>query len=468
MSMRNKYFGDRAFYKMALTVSIPMMLQNFITNFVSLLDNFMVGAVGTEEMTAVSIVNQILFVFNLVVFGALSGAGIFTAQYHGKQDNSGVRFTLRFKVAISLLLSVIAVVLLIVLDDTFIGLFIHDVDPNINVEQTILFAKEYLKIMLWGLAPFALASALSSTLRETEETLVPMLMGLAAVITNCLFNYLLIFGKIGFPRLGVRGAAIATVLSRFVEFGLLAVYCFKKRGRFPYLHGAFRSLHIPAGVLGQIGKKGMPLLFNELFWSSGVALTGAGYSLHGLSVVAGYSISSTVVNLFTIAFLSFGAAIGIIVGKQLGASEFDEAVDSCRKLSVFAVLMSLGVTLIVVLVGYRIPMLYNTTEQSKEFAMYFIRTSALFFPFTAFANASYFTLRSGGRTGLTILYDSVLVMTVSVPAVFLLYYAAHLDIWKVYPIIQALEILKCLIGYAFLKKRIWVKNIVDTTEQGER
>ena len=138
-------------------------------------------------------------------------------------------------------------------------------------------------------------------------------------------------------------------------------------------------MHIPAGVLGQIGKKGMPLLFNELFWSSGVALTGAGYSLHGLSVVAGYSISSTVVNLFTIAFLSFGAAIGIIVGKQLGASEFDEAVDSCRKLSVFAVLMSLGVTLIVVLVGYRIPMLYNTTEQSKEFAMYFIRTSALFF-----------------------------------------------------------------------------------------
>ena len=466
--MKKKYFGDRAFYKMALTVSIPMMLQNFITNFVSLLDNFMVGAVGTEEMTAVSIVNQILFVFNLVVFGALSGAGIFTAQYHGKKDEDGIRSTLRFKVGIGILLSVLAIVILILLDDQLIGLFIHDVDPHIDVAKTIVFSKLYLKIMLLGLVPFALASALSSTLRETEETLVPMLMGMAAVVTNCIFNYLLIFGKLGFPHLGVRGAAIATVLSRYVEFGLLAVYCFKKRGRFPYFCGAFKSLRIPPAVMEQIAKKGLPLLFNELFWSSGIALIGSGYSLHGLSVVAGYSISSTVVNLFTIAFLSFGSAIGIIVGKQLGANNFEEAVDSCRKLSVFAVMMSLGITIIVLLGGYKIPLLYNTTAQSKDYAMYFIRVSALFFPFTAFANASYFTLRSGGKTGLTILYDSVFVMTVSVPAVYLLYYAAHLDIWKVYPIIQSLEILKCLIGYIFLKTGIWVKNIVGTDEQGEQ
>ncbi len=466
--MRKKYFGDRAFYKMALTVSIPMMLQNFITNFVSLLDNFMVGAVGTEEMTAVSIINQILFVFNLVVFGALSGAGIFTAQYHGKKDEDGIRSTLRFKVGIGILLTVLAVGMLILLDDQFIGLFIHDVDPHVDVEQTIRFSKEYLKIVLWGLAPFALASALSSTLRETEETLVPMLMGLAAVVTNCLFNYLLIFGKFGFPELGVRGAAIATVLSRYVEFGLLAVYCIKKRDRFRYFHGAFKSLRIPPAVMGQIARKGLPLLFNEFFWSSGIALIGSGYSLHGLSVVAGYSISSTVVNLFTIAFISFGSAIGIIIGKQLGANEFDQAVDSCRKLSVFAVLMSLGITLIVLTVGYKVPMLYNTTVQSKDYAMYFIRVSALFFPFTAYANASYFTLRSGGKTGITIIYDSVFMMTISVPAVYLLYYAAHLDIWKVYAIIQSLEILKCLIGFAFLRSGIWVRNIVSTEPQGEQ
>ena len=463
--MRKKYFGDRAFYKMALTVSIPMMLQNFITNFVSLLDNFMVGAVGTEEMTSVSIVNQILFVFNLVVFGALSGAGIFTAQYHGKKDDDGIRFTLRFKIGIGILLSVIALLLFLLLDDQFIGLFIHDVDPHVDVTATIQFAKAYLKIILWGLAPFALASALSSTLRETDETFIPMVMVMAAVLTNCVFNYLLIFGKFGFPTLGVRGAAIATVMSRYVEFGLLAVYCFKKRDRFRYLSGAFKSLRIPTYVLGEIAKKGLPLLFNELFWSSGIALIGSGYSLHGLSVVAGYSISSTVVNLFTIAFISFGSAIGIIIGKQLGANEFEEAVDSCRKLSVFAVMMSLGITLIVLLGGYKVPLLYNTTVQSKEYAMYFIRVSALFFPFTAFANASYFTLRSGGRTGVTIIYDSVFVMTVSVPTVFLLYYAAHLDIWKVYPIVQSLEILKCLIGYAFLKKRIWVRNIVGSEEK---
>ncbi|HBL41607.1 MAG TPA: MATE family efflux transporter, partial [Ruminococcaceae bacterium] len=269
--------------------------------------------------------------------------------------------------------------------------------------------------------------------------------------------------------LGVKGAAIATVMSRYVEFGLLAVYYFIKRNRFRYVQGAFSSIRIPKNVLSQIAKKGLPLLLNEFFWSSGMTLLSSGYSLHGLTVMAGYSISSTVVNLFTIAFISFGSAIGIIIGKQLGANEFDNAVDSCRKLSTFAVMMSLGITLIVVLFGYKIPLLYNTTEQSKEYAMYFIRISSVFFPFTAFANSSYFTLRSGGKTGITIIYDSVFIMAVSVPTVFLLYYAAHLNIWQVYPIVQSLEIIKCIIGYAFLKKRIWVNNIVsdDEAQKGE-
>ena len=276
---------------MTLSVALPIMIQNFITNFVSMLDNLMVGSLGTEQMSGVSIVNQLIFVFSLAIFGALSGAGIFTAQFFGKGDDEGIRYTVRFKMIISLLIFVVGTAVFFLFDSQLIGLFIHDVDPSCDLNATIDFAESYLKVILWGLLPFTLSQAFSSTLRETGETLAPMLAGLAAVITNCVFNYLLIFGKFGFPKLGVVGAAIATDISRYVECIIIIAYTFIKRSRFKYINGAFRSAYIPRPVLKQITIKGMPLLLNEFLWSSGMMLLSVAYSLHGLSVVAGYSIS---------------------------------------------------------------------------------------------------------------------------------------------------------------------------------
>ncbi len=462
MSIFKKFVGDKAFYKMTLTVAVPIMIQNFITNFVSMLDNLMVGSLGTEQMSGVSIVNQLIFVFGLAIFGALSGAGIFTAQFYGKNDNDGIRYTLRYKLIASVLLFAIALVVFILFDDNLINLYLHESDDSGDISLTLNYAKDYLKVILWGLLPFCIAQIFSSTLRETGETVAPMVAGFIAVLTNCAFNWVLIFGKLGFPALGVVGAAIATVISRYVECGIIIIYVVKKKYRFTYFKGAFRSFLIPKKIFKDITLKGMPLLFNEFFWSLGMSLLSMAYSLYGISVVAGYSISSTVMNLANIAFISLGSSIGIIVGKQLGANKFKEAVDTDRKLITFSAFLSAVIGIGVFLVGDKIPLLYNTTEESKELAGYFIKVCSLFIPVHSFANATYFTIRSGGKTLVTFLMDSVFIMCISVPIAFSLYYVFKLPIWTTFFIVQCIDIIKVIIGLLLVKKKVWLNNIVET------
>ncbi len=456
-----KFIGDKAFYKMAMTVAVPIMIQNFITNFVNMLDNLMVGRLGTEQMSGVSIVNQLIFIFSLAVFGALSGAGIFTAQFFGKNDNDGIRHTIRYKVVITLLLLAVATVIFLVFDDQLINMFLHESDSNGDIELTLSYAKAYLRIMMWGAVPFCITQVFSSTLRETGETVAPMVAGFIAVVTNCCFNALLIFGLLGFPALGVRGAAIATTISRFVECGLIIFYVIVKRHKFTYFKGVFKSLHIPKKTFRDITFKGTPLLFNEFFWSLGMSLLSVAYSLHGIDVVAGYSISSTVMNLANIAFISLGSSIGIIIGKQLGANQFEKAYDTDRKLITFSVAISFIIGIGVFFAGDKIPLLYNVTPEAKEFASYFIRVCACFIPVHAFANASYFTIRSGGKTLITFLMDSVFIMCVNVPIAFGLYYIADIPIWYSFPIIQAIDIIKVIIGMILVKKKVWLNNIVS-------
>jgi len=458
--MKRKYIGDRSFYRMAFTVAMPIMLQNLITNLVNMLDNLMVGALGTEQMSGVSIVNQLIFVYNLCIFGGLSGVGIFTSQFYGKKDNDGIRYTLRMKLIIAVTICVIATALFISYDDFFINLFLHEVDDSGDIHLTLSFAKEYLAVMLVGLLPFALSQVLAGTLRETGNTFVPMLSVLTAVVINGIFNYLLIFGKAGFPELGVKGAAIATVMSRFVELTIILVYIILRQGEHVYFIGAFRSLKIPGKLLLSFVSKGTPLLVNEFLWSGGMTALSIAYSLHGISVVAANSIASSVTNLFNIAFFSLGVSIGIIAGKTLGAGEHEEAVDIVRKMIVLSVSVSIVIGIILYFSANGIVNLYKTDEASKSLALYFIRVWCFVMPLNAIANACYFTLRSGGKTLITFAFDSGVLLAVSVPLAYMLYYAAGLDIRIIFPIVQFAEIIKVIIGLTLIRKRVWVKTIV--------
>ena len=409
--MLKKYFGDRKFYKMVLLLAIPIMIQNGITNFVNMLDNIMVGQLGTEAMSAVSIVNNLMFVFNLTVFGAISSAGIFTAQYHGLGDRNGIRNTFQFKLIIIAVTGVLGLAIFIFGKDLLIDMFLHESESAGDLTLTLDYARKYLMIMLIGLLPYALSQAYASTLRETEQTVVPMVASIVAVATNFVFNYVLIFGHFGAPALGVAGAAIATVISRFIELLILVIWTHKNAERCGFIIGAFRSFHIPRELVKKIVSKGLPLMFNEIFWSTAVTFVTQAYSTRGLDVVAALNISNTLNNLFNIVYIALGSSIAIVVGNLLGAGKLDEARDTDRKMITFSVLCSLGMAVILAIVAPFIPLMYKTTDAVRELATYMMWVIAAVMPFCAFCHASYFTLRSGGKVFVTFLFDSVLQAT---------------------------------------------------------
>lgn len=456
-----EYIGNKAFYKMTLGIAVPMMIQNLISNFVSLLDNVMVGSLGTEDMSAVSIVNQLYFVFTLALFGAVSGAGIFTSQFYGKNDETGIRYTIRFKTIIVIVLAIVASLIFLFAGDFLISLFLHEGDNSSDIELTATVARKYLNIIVIGLLPFAISNIFSSTLRETGQTVIPMITGFVAVFVNCMLNYILIFGKFGAPALGAEGAAIATVISRFVECAVFIIYVIKKKKQFPFFKGAFKSMYIPKDLLKRITIKGMPLLLNEFLWSAGMSALSMSYSLHGIAVVAGFSISSTVVNLLSISFQALGSSISIIIGKLLGAGKFKEAISTVKKMFAFTLFASVIVGICIFFISTPILLLYNTSDEAKNYAEFFMKTVAFVTPINAFAHASYFTLRSGGKTLVTFIFDSVFLLGFVVPLAFALFYIGHLSIFIIFPIIQCTDIIKDLVGFAFIKKKVWVVNIVN-------
>lgn len=460
-----RLIGSREFYKMVLAVAIPIMIQNGITNFVSLIDNIMVGRVGTEQMSGVAIVNQLLFVFHISIFGAISGPGIFGAQYYGCEDYKGVRDTMRFKVVISLIVTAIGLGIFIAFGEPLIQLYLHDGGSEGDVLKTLAYGKQYLQIMLLELLPFAMAQVYSGTLRESGETMLPMKAGLAAVGVNLVGNYLLIYGKFGFPQLGVQGAAIATVLSRFVECGIVMYWTHHHKEKNPYAVGLYREFSIPRKLTGQIITKGAPLMANEVLWAAGMAMLTQCYSLRGLAVIAGLNIANTIINVFNVVYIAMGSAVSIIIGQLLGAGKMEEAKDTDYKLIAFSVFSCVIMGALLIAVAPFFPELYVTTDEAKSLATQLIWVSALCMPIQAFLHAAYFTLRSGGKTVITFIFDSGFIWTISIPLAYILSRFTPVPIVPLYFACQFVDILKCILGFVLVKKGVWIQNIVAAKEK---
>lgn len=446
---------------MVLLVAVPIMIQNGITNFVGLLDNVMVGQVGTEQMSGVAIVNQLIFVYSLCIFGGLSGAGIFGAQFYGQDNQAGIRDILRLKIWIGILITFLGFLVLGFLGEPLINAFLAGESNKENVAVALYYGKEYLWIMMAGIIPFCIVQIYSSTLRETGETIVPMAAGIVAVLINLIFNYILIFGKFGAPAMGVAGAAIATVLSRFVECAIVVIWTHTHKERNIYIMGLYRSLKVPLWLTKKVIIKGMPLLMNEALWAAGMAMLLQCYSVRGLNVVAGMNISNTIANLFNIVFIAMGNSVAIIVGQLLGAGKMKEARDTDTKMIAFSVASCIVIGAIMVAIAPLFPKMYNTTDEVRGLAESFIIIAAVFMPQNAFLHAAYFTLRSGGKTVITFFFDSVFAWVVSIPLAYVLSRYTGLSIVLVYFCCQGIEIIKCIIGFILVKKGSWLQNIIS-------
>jgi len=457
---KTKYIGDRQFYKRYILLAVPMILQSAITNFVSLLDNIMVGQLGTEQMTGVAIINQLVFVFFLAVFGAVAGPGIYGAQFFGKGDHKGHMHTFRMRLWVILVITVIAILIFVFFGNNLISLYLNDTGNADALELTRGFALSYLSIILISLPPFAVTQAYSTAIKETGQTFIPMLAGLFGVGVNALLDWLLIFGIGPFPALGVQGAAIATVISRFVETAVVVVWAHTHLKVNRFLRGAYKSLLIPGDLFKKIMIKGAPLLINEILWAAGMTTLNQVYSLRGIDVVAAINIANTIGNLFNIVFIQLGACISIVVGQYLGAGQLDKAKDADNKMIFFSVFACVIMAGLMLLVGRFFPGVYNTSEEIRNLAVSFIVIQALAMPFCAFSHSSYFTLRSGGKTFVTFLFDSVFTWGVMVTTATILLRFTGIPIVWAYFIVSFTELIKNAIGYFMVKSNVWLNQIV--------
>ena len=447
--------GNRIFYKRLFQVSLPIVLQQLLTSSLQLIDNLMVGSLGELSINSVSVVNQLYFVIILITFGALGGAGIFTAQYFGSGEVEKLKETFRFKLIVALMLVILSLFVFSVFGEFLIGLF--TVSP-----VTISGGMDYLNIVKWSMLPWAFSIAISTTFREIGVTKVLLYITIAAILTNTGLNYLLIFGNFGFPQLGVEGAAYGTLASRFVEFGLMMVLLIKKGKIFnTKIKDIFKIERV---VLKGIIIMAIPLLLNEFFWSMGQTMFMQSYSTRGDSALAAMTITGAISQLVFVTFGGIGTGIAVLVGNTLGKNRLEEAKDNAKKVIAFAVVFAFFTGIILFILSFFIVDLYDVSEATKALAGRNIRINAIFIPVFSFNVSMYFTLRSGGDTRSTMLMDSGYMWVVQVPIIFILARVTNLNVVMLFLIVQALELPKSLFALSRYRKENWVKNLATKNE----
>ena len=461
MSIRSNLIGDRSFYRRVAAVAVPIIVQNGITTFVSLLDNVMVGRVGTLEMSGVSVVNQILLIFMLSVWGINAGAGIFTAQFRGSCDNDGIRYTLRYKLLACTVITSAFILAMIPAAKPLIGLFLQGEGSPEDAKAIMGFGMEYLHIMLWGVVPFGLCHAYAGTLRECDKGTVPMVGSMIAVGVNLILNYILIFGRLGLPAMGVKGAALATVISRFVELGVVAGWAHLHTKILPCIKGLFRGIYIPGKLLGKMILKSTPLLFNEALYATGMGIISQSYSTCGLDVVSAVSIATTLNNLASVVTTAIGNTIGIIMGQMLGTNRTREELRTANsRLLALAVAAGVVFGLFLVAISGLFPKCYNASAEIRALATSLILIMAVVKPFLTFSSSCYYTVRAGGQIGVTFLYDSGFMFAFTIPIAVCLSRFTDISILLLFFCCQLPDMCKCVLGFIMIKKERWMQRLI--------
>ena len=462
-----RYIGDRAFYMTVLGLIVPIIIQNSITNFVSLLDNIMVGSVSVNAMNGVSMANQLVFVFNLFVFGAVSASSIFGAQFYGAGDSEGVRYSFRYGLMVALGVSIVGSAIFALFREPLVNMYITTDNPE-DAKEMLAVGTDYALIMIAGLFPFAISQAYAGILRVTGDTKLPMLAAVTGVMVNFVLNVVLIFGYLGFPELGARGAAIATVVSRYVEMLIVVLMAharskhYQEYSSYRFLKGAYRNFSIPMDLVRRISVKGFPLLANEGVWALGMAMLAQLYSRLGSDVIAANTITSTFSNVFNVVFISNGTAASVLVGQALGVNDMEGAKLSVRRIIFFQLVLCVCIGSIMFAVSPLLPYCFGEADaQIRHIATGMIMVCAAAMPINGFAHCAYFILRSGGRTGITFIFDSAYTWLIPIPYVYLLVTHTDLTILPIYASCVLLDLIKVALGYILLKKGVWMRNIVS-------
>lgn len=447
-----KTLKDKIFLKTMLTIAIPVAIQNLISSSLNMVDTLMISNLGSASIAGVGLANQVFFLYILLTFGINSGGAIFIAQYWGKEDIKNLNKSLGFAIMTSFILGLIFTSVALLFPKQILELFTKETD-------VINSGVQYLRIVSLSYIMTAISFSYSIALRTTGKPHVPLIVSIISLGTNTLLNYILIFGKFGAPVLGVKGAAIATVIARVIEFTLLlhAVY----RGN-EYLNASAKELF---GWNKEFIKKYVsityPVILTEGFWALGQVMYTIAYAKLGKSATASVQLTNTIQNMFFVVVKGLASACSIMVGGKIGAGEYDEAYDYAKSFiilsTVSGVILGLGLTLSADLI---LNLFSSLEPEVYDLARSMIIIMGLTFVIRVYNNISIVgVLRSGGNTKVAMKIDLSTVWLIGVPLAFIGSMVLKLPVYYLFLLITVEELVKAILGFPIIKSKKWIQDI---------
>ena len=453
-----KVLKDKAFVKKFFSLAFPVMIQALIGLTVNFVDNLMVGGLTNEAVSAVYAVNQGTFFFIVISYGIVSGAGIYVQQFFGAKDDDHLRQSVRYKILAVTLLLAVFLPLFFFGGSTLIGFYTRSAT---NAQEILRLGMQYLPIILLSLIPMAYTTVYATTFRETGKTIYPLITGIIALVTNIGFNALMIYGL----DMGVVGAAIATVIARCVEF--IATFILVKKINTPFSKGVFSHFHIEKKMVKIISKKSFPLFFNEVLWAGGMVMLSLAYAQRD-GVLSALSIVYTMTDIFGIVFQGLSVGIGVMVGNLLGAGKIEEAKENNKKLFILGIFISLVAGVVMAILAFVAPYMFvEVTPEQKLLATKLLLVYASFLWAFSLSVCSYMTLRAGGKTLITFLFDSMTMWVFVVPTTWALALFTGLDIVVIFIVVQSFDVAKALIGVGIVSRGTWAVNLTHGISKQE-
>lgn len=448
-------FKDHSYYAALFRIALPIIAQNFVSSLLNVIDVTMIGQLGEVSIASVGLANQVFFLMILMLFGAYSGVGVFTAQFWGKRDVTSIRKVLGIGLMIGLTGSLLFTVLALLLPRPVLNFYTQD-------PAVIDAGSSYLGIVGWSYCITAVTFAYSSVLRSTGHVRVPMVVSIAALSLKTLLNYGLILGNLGLPALGVEGAAIATLIARLVEMTALLVVVYVRK--LPPAARIAEMIGFSREFLARVLKTSLPVLFNEMLWSLGVTTYNMVYGRIGTEAIAAVNVASSIESLAFVLFMGIADATGILIGNRIGAGDEEHAFSSARQSLLLTVTGAILVGLVILVVSQPILGFYNMSEQAALNARNILRVMGLAL-WIRTTNLVVFigVLRAGGDTRFCLVLDAGSVWLVGVPLALLGGLVLGLPVYQVYLMVVAEEAVKLGIGFWRFLSRRWITNLVQAT-----
>lgn len=447
-----KYFGDKAFFKKTLIIAVPLMMQQLVSTAVNLLDNLMIGQLGDHALAGVAAVNRYFMIGLFGTWGILAASSVFMAQFYGSNDDDHMQQTFRYSIFSSSIVMSIFIAISMVFPEQIIRFFI---DNDAVLEQGM----QYIFISGLSFIPTVFSMAIASSMRATGDTKAPLIASVFSMFTNLFFNYVLIYGHLGFPALGVKGAALGTFLARIVEL-LIVSYALKK-GFYRFKSNINSLFNISKTLVKAITLKALPLSINEILYTGGMALLLRFYGTRGADVISGYSITATVSDLFFTMNAGMSVATTILVSQALGANKIDEARDNGYRLIGFGAVLAAVFGVLLFLSSFAVPYLYDVSANATWIAQTFLRIMSFLFWIYIINTTIYFILRAGGDSKSTLIIDSGYMWCVNLVAVGFATYYTNLNIIGLYLVGQSTDVIKMVIAMKFLHKEKWLLNLAE-------